>query len=149
MTERLKPALLAVVAASLAMGLALGDVASAAEARPVVRLGPDLSGRLIDPEGRRYLDVYNNVASLGHCHPAVTEAICRQASTLATNTRYLHDTILALAERLLAEGWEERRLTLSSIYRDATTNQYCLTAGQFIDNGRRLLLLDIDAAGLT
>jgi len=57
---------------------------------------------LIDPEGRRYLDVYNNVASLGHCHPAVTEAICRQVQTLATNTRYLHDTILELAERLLA-----------------------------------------------
>lgn len=49
--------------------------------------------------------------------------------------------------QLLAEGWEERRLTLSSTYRDATSNQYCLTAGQFIDNGRRLLLLDIDAAG--
>ncbi|BCD87444.1 putative EAL-domain containing protein YkuI [Pseudomonas solani] len=49
---------------------------------------------------------------------------------------------------LLAEGWEERRLTLSSTYRDATTNQYCLTAGQFIDNGDRLLLVDIDAAGL-
>ncbi|GAB3467627.1 aspartate aminotransferase family protein [Massilia terrae] len=57
---------------------------------------------LIDPDGRRYLDVYNNVASLGHCHPAVVEAICRQAGTLATNTRYLHDTILELAERLLA-----------------------------------------------
>lgn len=52
MTERLKPALLAVLATSLAMGLAPGDAASAAEARPVVRLGPDLSGRLIDPEGR-------------------------------------------------------------------------------------------------
>lgn len=50
--------------------------------------------------------------------------------------------------QLLAEGWEERRLTLSSTYRDATTNQYCLTAGQFSSNGRRLLLLDIDAAGL-
>ena len=49
---------------------------------------------------------------------------------------------------LLAEGWEERRLTLSSTYRDATTNQYCLTAGQFFDNGQRLLLIDIDAAGL-
>ncbi|MEJ2417247.1 MAG: aspartate aminotransferase family protein [Exilibacterium sp.] len=57
---------------------------------------------LIDPEGRRYLDIYNNVASLGHCHPAVTEAICRQVKILATNTRYLHDTILELAERLLA-----------------------------------------------
>ncbi|AOE84632.1 EAL domain-containing protein [Pseudomonas sp. TCU-HL1] len=50
--------------------------------------------------------------------------------------------------QLLAEGWEERRLTLSTTYRDATTNQYCLTAGQFIDNGRRLLLVDIDAACL-
>lgn len=49
--------------------------------------------------------------------------------------------------QLLAEGWEERRLILSSTYRDATSNQYCLTAGQFIDNGKRLLLLDIDAAG--
>ncbi len=57
---------------------------------------------LIDPQGRRYLDAYNNVTSLGHCHPAVTEAICRQVQTLATNTRYLHDTILELAERLLA-----------------------------------------------
>jgi len=48
---------------------------------------------------------------------------------------------------LLAEGWHERRLTLSSTYRDATTNQYCLTAGQFFDNGQRLLLIDVDAAG--
>nr|WP_256261591.1 EAL domain-containing protein [Pseudomonas gingeri] len=49
---------------------------------------------------------------------------------------------------LLAEGWDERRLILSSTYRDATSNQYCLTAGQFFDNGQRLLLIDIDAAGL-
>ena len=50
--------------------------------------------------------------------------------------------------QLLAEGQEQKRLTLSATYRDATTNQYCLTAGQFIANGQRLLLLDIDAAGL-
>ncbi|KTC32963.1 EAL domain-containing protein [Pseudomonas sp. L5B5] len=48
---------------------------------------------------------------------------------------------------LLAEGWEERRLILSSTYRDATSNQYCLTAGQFFASGQRLLLIDIDAAG--
>lgn len=53
-------------------------------------------------DGRRYLDAYNNVTSLGHCHPAVVEAITRQVATLATNTRYLHETILQLAERLLA-----------------------------------------------
>ncbi|MBD1553245.1 EAL domain-containing protein [Pseudomonas typographi] len=48
---------------------------------------------------------------------------------------------------LLAEGWDERRLTLSSTYRDATTNQYCLTAGQCFDNGQRLLLIDVDPTG--
>ncbi|WP_277052154.1 EAL domain-containing protein [Zestomonas thermotolerans] len=50
--------------------------------------------------------------------------------------------------QLLAESREERRLILSSTYRDATSNQYCMTAGQFIDEGRRLLLIDIEAAGL-
>ena len=57
---------------------------------------------LIDRDGNRFLDIYNNVTSLGHCHPRVVEAICRQAATLQTNTRYLHETILELAERLLA-----------------------------------------------
>lgn len=54
----------------------------------------------------------------------------------------------ALLYHLLAEGWDERRLILSSTYRDATTNQYCMTAGQFFDDGRRLLLIDLDADGL-
>ena len=57
---------------------------------------------LYDADGKPYLDVYNNVASLGHCHPAVVEAIARQAAVLATNTRYLHEIILDYAERLLA-----------------------------------------------
>ncbi|MBR0936053.1 aspartate aminotransferase family protein [Bradyrhizobium jicamae] len=57
---------------------------------------------LIDAAGRRYLDAYNNVTSLGHCHPAVVEAITKQVATLATNTRYLHEAILELADRLIA-----------------------------------------------
>lgn len=57
---------------------------------------------LIDPDGNRYLDAYNNVAAVGHCHPRVVEAIARQAGRLNTHTRYLHETILDYAERLLA-----------------------------------------------
>lgn len=57
---------------------------------------------LYAPDGTRYLDCYNNVASVGHCHPRVVEALSRQAAQLATHTRYLHDGILAYAERLLA-----------------------------------------------
>jgi EAL domain-containing protein (putative c-di-GMP-specific phosphodiesterase class I) len=48
--------------------------------------------------------------------------------------------------QVLAEGLDERRLVLSGTYRDATTNKYCMTAGQFFDNAQRLLLIDIDAA---
>lgn len=57
---------------------------------------------LYDEDGRQYLDAYNNVAHVGHCHPKVVEAGVRQMQTLNTNTRYLHDTILTYAERLIA-----------------------------------------------
>lgn len=57
---------------------------------------------LYDAEGQPYLDVYNNVASVGHSQPDVVSAISRQAATLNTHTRYLHETILDYAERLLA-----------------------------------------------
>ena len=55
---------------------------------------------LYDAAGRRYLDMYNNVPHVGHCHPRVVEAICRQAGILNTHTRYLHENILECAERL-------------------------------------------------
>ena len=57
---------------------------------------------LYDASGAKFLDAYNNVTSVGHCHPHVVEAITRQAATLATHTRYLHEGILNYAERLLA-----------------------------------------------
>jgi 4-aminobutyrate aminotransferase-like enzyme len=57
---------------------------------------------LFDEQGRRYLDAYNNVPVVGHCHPAVVHAICEQARTLNTHTRYLTEEPLALAEELLA-----------------------------------------------
>lgn len=50
--------------------------------------------------------------------------------------------------RILAESGDERNVILSSRYRDATTNQYCMTAGVFIDEGRHLLLVDIDLSRL-
>ncbi len=53
-------------------------------------------------DGRRYLDAYNNVPVVGHSHPRVVEAIARQAATLNTNTRYVHEHVVSLAERLLA-----------------------------------------------
>lgn len=57
---------------------------------------------LWDKDGRRYLDCYNNVAHVGHCNPRVVDALCAQARTLNTHTRYLHEGILDYVERLTA-----------------------------------------------
>ncbi|MCP3414837.1 aspartate aminotransferase family protein [Bradyrhizobium brasilense] len=57
---------------------------------------------MFDVDGRRYLDLYNNVPSVGHSHPRVVEAISRQAGLLSTHTRYLNDVVDGYAERLLA-----------------------------------------------
>lgn len=54
------------------------------------------------PDDRAYLDVYNNVPVVGHCHPHVVEALARQSALLNTHTRYLTDKPIELAERLLA-----------------------------------------------
>ena len=52
--------------------------------------------------GERLLDVYNNVPHVGHAHPAVVRAIHAQASRIASNTRYLDETVLEYAGRLTA-----------------------------------------------
>lgn len=57
---------------------------------------------LFDPAGNAYLDAYNNVAALGHCHPRVVRALSEQAARLNTHTRYLGADILNYAEELLA-----------------------------------------------
>ncbi|KMW58718.1 Omega-amino acid--pyruvate aminotransferase [Candidatus Rhodobacter oscarellae] len=55
-----------------------------------------------DADGRQYLDCYNNVPHVGHCHPKVVEAVATQAATLNTHTRYLHEGILRYLDRLTA-----------------------------------------------
>ena len=57
---------------------------------------------LYDPDGRAYLDFYNNVPSLGHCHPEVNAAMVEQAGRISANTRYLEPRLVDYAERLVA-----------------------------------------------
>jgi 4-aminobutyrate aminotransferase-like enzyme/Ser/Thr protein kinase RdoA (MazF antagonist) len=57
---------------------------------------------LYDQTGRQFLDAYNNVPHVGHSHPAVARAAAEQSRVLNTNTRYLHDSLSRLAERLTA-----------------------------------------------
>ena len=58
---------------------------------------------LYDRNGNAYLDTYNNVPSVGHCHPHVVAAICKQVGLLNTHTRYMHESILDYAELLLSK----------------------------------------------
>lgn len=57
---------------------------------------------LYDPDGRGYLDFYNNVPSLGHCNPEVNAAMAEQACRISANTRYLEPRLVEYAERLTA-----------------------------------------------
>ncbi len=57
---------------------------------------------LWDADGKQYLDCYNNVPHVGHCHSAVVSAIAKQAAILNTHTRYHHDLVLDYIERLTA-----------------------------------------------
>ncbi|WP_029349668.1 aspartate aminotransferase family protein [Bosea sp. 117] len=53
-------------------------------------------------DGRAYLDFYNNVPSVGHCHPKVVEAVRRQVGLFNIHSRYLFDVSHDYAEKLLA-----------------------------------------------
>ena len=55
---------------------------------------------LFDSEGRRYVDMYNNVPVVGHANPAVVKAMAEQQATINTHSRYLHEGIVSFAERL-------------------------------------------------
>ncbi len=69
---------------------------------------------LIDADGNRYLDMYNNVPHVGHCHPHVVRALQKQIETLNTHTRYLHDNVLDYAERLTAKFPNELNVAMFS-----------------------------------
>ncbi len=66
---------------------------------------------LTDADGRRYLDFLAGIAvcSLGHCHPAVTEAVCRQAGELMHVSNLFHTRPqIELAELLVANSFADR-----------------------------------------
>ncbi|XP_060575396.1 ethanolamine-phosphate phospho-lyase-like [Ruditapes philippinarum] len=55
---------------------------------------------MYDEKGNQYLDCINNVCHVGHCNSAVVEAGYKQMKVLNTNSRYLHDNIVRLAEKI-------------------------------------------------
>ena len=96
---------------------------------------------LYDDQGRQYLDAYNNVAHVGHCHPRVVEAGLRQMQTLNTNTRYLHDTIITYAERLTSTLPEPLRVCYF-VNSGSEANELALRLARAHTKARDMIVLD-------
>lgn len=99
-----------------------------------------------DADGRAYLDAYNNVPCVGHCHPHVVEAIARQTATLNLHTRYLDENVLAYAERLtskFAAGLDAIMLTCSG----TEANELALRLARFVTGGQGIIVSDLSYHG--
>ncbi|MCB1350508.1 MAG: aminotransferase class III-fold pyridoxal phosphate-dependent enzyme, partial [Maritimibacter sp.] len=94
-----------------------------------------------DAAGRKYLDCYNNVPHVGHCHPHVVGAICEQAARLNTHTRYLHEGLVDYVERLtgtFAHGLDTAVLTCTG----SEANDIALRMAEAVTGKRGIIATD-------
>ena len=101
-----------------------------------------------DAEGRKYLDCYNNVPHVGHCNLRVVEAISRQAATLNTHTRYLHEGILDYVERLTAT-YDEPLKTAILTCSGSEANDIALRMAEAMTGKRGIIATDATYHGNT
>jgi 4-aminobutyrate aminotransferase-like enzyme len=103
---------------------------------------------LFDEQGNDYLDAYNNVPSVGHCHPYVTEAAHRQLQMVNTNTRYVQELLVSYAERLLGFFPAElARVTFTCTGSEA--NDLALRVARFHTGHQGVIVTDFAYHGLT
>jgi len=94
-----------------------------------------------DADGRAYLDVYNNVPCVGHCHPHVVEAIARQSATLNLHTRYLDENLLAYAERLTA-SFDDSLNAIMLTCSGTEANELALRLARFVTGAEGIIVSD-------
>ena len=103
---------------------------------------------MYDERGRAFLDAYNNVPVVGHCHPYVVDALTRQARTLNTHTRYLAELPLQLAEELLATMPPE----LGNVVFTCTgseANDLAVRVSKAVTGGTGFIITDFSYHGVT
>ena len=83
-------------------GTNLSDSLSLSYTRPIEMVGAAFQ-YMYDAEGNTFLDAYNNIIQVGHCHPTVVRAGQRTMAKLNTNTRYIYDELLSYTDALLAK----------------------------------------------
>lgn len=103
---------------------------------------------LWDADGRKYLDCYNNVPHVGHCNPRVVEAISRQAGTLNTHTRYLHEGILDYIDRLTATMHESLSTAIMTCT-GSEANDIALRMSEAVTGCRGIIATDATYHGNT
>src|SRR5678810_503098 len=96
---------------------------------------------LYDEQGNQYLDAYNNVAHVGHCHPRVVRAGQEQMALLNTNTRYLNDLINEYASRLTATLPESLSVCFF-VNSGSEANELALRLARAHTKARDLIVLD-------
>ena len=101
---------------------------------------------LFDRQGQRYLDVYNNVPHVGHCHPQVVEALHRQAAMLNIHTRYLHENIVCYGERLTAT-FDPLLSTVLFVCTGTEANELALRIARHHTGARGILVSDFSYHG--
>ncbi|RVP99182.1 aspartate aminotransferase family protein [Sinorhizobium meliloti] len=94
---------------------------------------------LYDPDGRAYLDFYNNVPSLGHCHPEVNAAMAEQAARISANTRYLEPRLVNYAERLVDTFPEELDRVVFTCT-GSESNDLALRIARFVSGGEGVIV---------
>jgi 4-aminobutyrate aminotransferase-like enzyme len=103
---------------------------------------------LIDRDGYDYLDAYNNVPCVGHAHPHVAAAVSRQMTAVNTNTRYVQESLVDYAERLLATFPEElSKLSLACSGSEA--NDLAVRVARFHTGGEGIIVTRWAYHGLT
>lgn len=103
---------------------------------------------LYTADGRRMLDLYNNVPCVGHGNPRVAEAIGKQAATLNVHSRYLHENVVEYLERLVDlhhDGIESAVLACSG----SEATEMGLTMARTITGNRGLICTDATYHGNT
>ena len=103
---------------------------------------------MYDEQGRAYLDAYNNVPVVGHCHPMVVEALAQQARTLNTHTRYLTEQPLQLAEELLATMPDELAQVVYTCS-GSEANDLAVQVSQAVTGGTGVIITELAYHGTT
>ena len=96
---------------------------------------------LYDYNGRPFLDLYNNVCHVGHCHPKVVEAGIKQMTMLNTNTRYLYDGLTDYAQKL-CDTLPEELDTCFFVNSGSEANELALRIARTYTGHKDMLVVD-------